>query len=130
EGRTTGPRAGGPVTNAINDPRNGRRSVYLPAVRDNAPEAMSLFDAADPSLIVAERPTTTTPAQSLYQLNSPFVMRAADYAAERVLKDTSTDTERVRAAYLLFYGRPPAEKELRAAGDFLEAYKAAARKDR
>jgi hypothetical protein len=130
EGPTTGPRAGGPVINAINDPRNSQRSVYLPVVRDNLPESLSLFDAADPSLVVAERPITTVPAQSLYLLNSPFMLRASEYAAEKLMKDTTTDTERIRAAYLLFFGRPPVEKELKSAGEFLDAYRAAAKKDR
>src|SRR6185312_6889282 len=48
DGPTTGPRFGGPVTQALNDPRNAKRSVYLPIVRDNLPEVLSLFDAADP----------------------------------------------------------------------------------
>jgi hypothetical protein len=125
-----GPRFGGGVLQAINDPRISIRSVYLPVVRDNLPEALSLFDAADPSLVVPERPVTTVPAQSLFLLNNPFVMRVSDAAADRLLKGTTTDTERVRAAYLTFYGRPPAEKELTAATDFLSAYKAAVAKDR
>jgi cytochrome c553 len=130
EGPATGPRFGGPVANAINDPRNRQRSIYLPVVRDNLPEAMSLFDAADPSLVVAERPITTVPAQSLYLLNSPFMLRAADAAAEKILKQTTTDTERIRAAYLLFFGRPPVEKELKAAEEFLATYTERLRKDK
>jgi hypothetical protein len=124
------PRFNGGLLQSINDPRNSVRSVYLPVVRDNLPEAMSLFDAADPSLVVAERPVTTVPAQSLFLLNNPFVMRVSDAAADRLLKSTTTDTERVRAAYLTFYGRPPVEKELTAAADFLTTYKAAVAKDR
>jgi hypothetical protein len=130
EGPTNGPRFGGPVAQAINDPRNSARSVYLPIVRDNLPEVLSLFDAADPSLVVAERPITTVPAQGLFLLNNPFVMRASDAAAERVFKAGETDPERVAAAYKLFYGRPPTEKEAAAASDFLSAYRAAATKDR
>jgi hypothetical protein len=125
DGPTTGPRFAGAVANAVNDPRNIARSVYLPVVRDNLPEALSLFDAADPSLVVAERPTTTTPAQSLYQLNNPFMLRAADATADRLMKEKTTDAERVRAAYLLVYGRPPAEKELAGATDFVARYKEA-----
>jgi cytochrome c553 len=130
EGPTTRPRIGGAVQNAINDPRNNQRSVYLPVVRDNLPESMSLFDAADPSLVVAERPTTTVPAQSLYLLNSPFMLRAADAAANRLLRETTADSERIRAAYLLFFGRPPVEKELNTAAEFLASYKAQATKDK
>ena len=129
EGPTQGPRFGGTVQ-AANDPRNAARSVYLPIIRDNLPDVLSLFDGADPSLIVSERPTTTVPAQALFLLNSPFILRASDAAAEKLIKNTTTDTERVRTAYLNFYGRPPSEKELQAATDFLAKYKATAAKDR
>jgi hypothetical protein len=129
EGPTTGPRAGGPVVQGANDPRNTTRSIYLPVVRDNLPEVLSLFDAADPSLTVSERPVTTTPAQGLFLLNSPFVIRAADAAADELLKSTTTDSERIRAAYLKFYGRPPTDKELKDATEFLTKYRAAAARD-
>jgi hypothetical protein len=99
-------------------------------VRDNLPEVMSLFDAADPSLVISDRPVTTTPAQGLFLLNSPFVMRAADAAADDLMKSTTSDSERVRAAYLKFYGRPPSDKELKAAEGFLGSYRSAATKDR
>ncbi len=131
EGPTTRPRVGGDgITQALNDPRNTARSVYLPAIRDNMPEVLSLFDAADPSLVVSERPVTTTPAQGLFLLNSPFVMRAADAAADDLMKSTTTDSERVRAAYLSFFGRPPTDQELKAASGFLKAYRATAARDR
>ena len=51
------------------------RTVYLPIVRDQVPEVLTLFDFPDPSLIIGERPTTTIPAQSLYLMNNPFVIR-------------------------------------------------------
>jgi hypothetical protein len=125
-----GPLGGAGLQAAINDPRNTQRSVYLPIVRDNLPEALALFDAPDPSLIVADRPTTTVPSQGLFLLNNPFVIRSSEAAADRLLKGTTTDTERVRAAYLSFYGRPPAEKELATAEKFLGAYRAQLARDR
>jgi cytochrome c553 len=118
------------VQAAINDPRNVQRSVYLPIVRDNLPEALALFDAPDPSLIVADRPTTTVPSQGLFLLNNPFVIRASENAANKILRETTTETERIRAAYLAFYGRTPSEKELAGAEKFLKAYSAQLTKDR
>ena len=120
----------GRVVAAINDPRNTHRSVYLPIVRDNLPDALALFDAPDPSLIAADRPTTTVPSQGLFLLNNPFVIRAADAAAEKLTAATTTETERIRAAYLAFYGRPPVEKELQGAEAFLKAYGEQLAKDR
>jgi hypothetical protein len=131
EGPTTRPRIGGDnITQAINDPRNTQRSVYLPIIRDNLPEALALFDAPDPSLIAADRPTTTVPSQGLFLLNNPFVMRSAEAAADKLLKSTTTETERIRAAYQTFYGRTPSEKELAAAESFLKAFKEQQTRDR
>src|SRR5262249_23629381 len=93
-------------------------------VRDNLPEALALFDAPDPSLIAADRPTTTVPSQGLFILNNPFVIRSAEAAADKLLKTTTTETERIRAAYQTFYGRTPGEKELAAADKFLASYTA------
>lgn len=115
---------------AANDPSDRHRSVYLPILRDNLPEVLALFDAPDPSLIAADRPTTTVPAQGLFLLNNPFVLRCAEAAADRLLARTSSDTERVREAYLGFYGRPPSEAELAAAQQFLRSYSAQLARDR
>jgi len=125
-----GARPGAGIQQAINDPRNTHRSVYLPIIRDNLPEALALFDAPDPSLIAADRPTTTVPSQGLFLLNNPFVIRSAEAAADKILKATTTDTERIRSAYLDFYGRPPSDKELMTAEQFLKQYATAIAKDR
>jgi hypothetical protein len=124
-------RAGGErVATAINDPRNTHRSIYLPIIRDNLPEAMSLFDAADPALIISDRPQTTVPSQGLYLLNNAFVMRAADAAAEKLLKAHDTEATRIRAAFVRFYSRPPTAREQAGAEKFLKAYRAQQTKDR
>ncbi|MBA4191515.1 MAG: hypothetical protein C0467_26345 [Planctomycetaceae bacterium] len=131
EGPTARPRlSGDQIGQAINDPNNTHRSVYMPIIRDNLPEALALFDAPDPSLITADRPTTTVPSQGLFILNNPFVIRSSEAVADKLLKNTTTDTERIRAAYLTFYGRAPGEKELTTAEGFLKGFKAQLAKDR
>ena len=49
------------------------------------PEVLTLFDFPDPSLIIGERATTTVPAQSLYLMNNPFVIRQAEALADKLL---------------------------------------------
>src|SRR6185312_15622447 len=59
----------------LNDANRDRhRAVYLPVMRDQLPEALALFDFAEPSLVIGERATTTVPAQALFLLNNPFVL--------------------------------------------------------
>ncbi|MBI3860289.1 MAG: DUF1549 domain-containing protein [Planctomycetia bacterium] len=120
---------GDAVAAAINDPRNTHRSIYLPIIRDNLSEALALFDAADPSLITADRPQTTVPSQGLFLLNNAFVMRAADAAADNLLKKDA-EAERIREAFVRFYSRPPTAKEQAGAQAFLESYRARSTNDR
>ena len=112
------------------DPNDPHRAIYLPIVRDNLPESLSLFDGADPSLVVAERATTTVPAQSLFLMNNSFVQKMSESAAERLVKKTPAESDRVREAYLLFFGRPPSGKEMATAEQFLKDYRKTTQKDR
>src|SRR5262249_57707282 len=88
------------------------RSVYLPIVRDGLPEVLTLFDFPDPSLIAGERATTTVPAQALYLLNNPFVIRQAEGVATRLLAEDGDNDARLSRVYQLCYARPPSEKEM------------------
>jgi hypothetical protein len=126
EGQARGPGGFGPGPGPGPGGAGGApiRSVYLPIVRNQVPEALALFDMADPSLVTGERPSTVVPSQGLFLLNSPFVLRQSDAAADRLLAGEGTDRERIRRAYVLFYGRPPTEAETKAAENFLEKYAA------
>ena len=98
-----------------------RRSVYLCILRSGEPEELTVFDLADPSLIVGSRNVTTVPAQSLFLMNSPFVVQAAQRFAERVAKESSGDVDaRVSQAYRLALGREPTSAELQRAREFIE----------
>ena len=98
------------------------RTVYLPIIRDSLPEALTLFDFPDPSLIIGERATTTVPAQALYLMNNPFVIRQAEALADRLLAGEGDDAGRLTRAYFLCYSRPPSANERKAAQKFLEGY--------
>ena len=100
------------------------RSVYLPIVRDNLPESLSLFDAADANVVSGERANTTVPAQALFLMNNPFVLKQSEAAAERLLKNAKSDAELVKLAYAEFYGRPPTDEELNRAESFATKYAA------
>jgi cytochrome c553 len=123
EGPTGRPRLGGQgIMAAINDPRNSHRTVYLPIVREQLPEALSLFDFPDPNGVAGERAVSTVPAQALYLLNNPFVIRQAEFAADRLRSSSGTDADKMKRAYETFFARLPAEKETKGALDFLASY--------
>jgi hypothetical protein len=104
------------------DGTDTHRTVYGPIIRDGLPEALTLFDFPDPSLIIGERATTVVPAQSLYLMNNPFVIRQAEGMADKLLASGDDDAAKLTRAYQLCYSRPPSEKELKNAEKFLEDY--------
>jgi hypothetical protein len=108
-----------PIDRVVDTPH---RAVYMPIVRDLLPEALTLFDFPDPSLIAGERATTTVPAQSLYLMNGAFVIRQAEAVAAKLLAGEGADLEMLRHAYLLCFSRPPSAQEQKSALEFLGRY--------
>ncbi len=110
------------------DAADPHRSVYLLVVRDQVLESLSLFDFADPSLVTGERATTTGPAQALYFMNGPFVIRQAEALAERVLATDGADVDKIERAYRSTLSRSPTAGERDKAIAFLREFAALAAK--
>ena len=95
----------------VDDPRGLRRSVYRFLVRSVPDPFMECLDCADPSVMTPKRNTTLTSIQALALLNNPFAIRQAEHFADR-LRGLHVDTPgRIEAAFLLAFGRRPAEHE-------------------
>jgi hypothetical protein len=109
------PEQSGPLDGA------GRRSVYL-AVRRNFLTPMFLaFDYPTPFTTIGRRSVSNVPAQALTLMNNPFVVQQAERWARRVLAEPAANgDERLTRLYLLAFGRPPSEDEVRDARGFLE----------
>ena len=95
-------------------------------VRDRLIESLALFDFADPSLVTGERATTTGPAQALYFLNGPLVIRQAEALADRVRAMEGDDAHRVNRAYRIAIARGPTPVERDHALVFLRDFAARA----
>ncbi|MBP87972.1 MAG: hypothetical protein CMJ64_14815 [Planctomycetaceae bacterium] len=92
---------------------DNHRSVYLPIVRNAVPEALRLFDFAEPSMLVGERPVTTVPTQALYFMNSEFVMEQSDLLAESLLANEDLDdTGRIDMVFCTILTRPAKGSEV------------------
>jgi hypothetical protein len=91
------------------------RSIYIGIVRGAPlPEALSLFDVANPNIIVAQRDETTVPAQALYLMNHPIVIAHSKATAQLLLNQKDLDDAgRIDLAYRKFFARTAtsAEKE-------------------
>jgi hypothetical protein len=114
---------GGPRWPLVPDPRFAGRSAYLPVIRRQVPEVLTLFDFGDATVVAGERSTTTVPAQGLFLLNNAWVIGQAGITADRLLAGETNDPARINEGYRLVFGRPPADQELQAARDFLVTYK-------
>ncbi len=108
-----------------------QRSIYLPIARDVQPDALAVFDLAEPSLVTGARETTNVPSQALYMLNSSFVNTQATELAARVMHaypggpnaaTSANFDQRLLYAYWLVFARAPDAVERRAALDFLTKF--------
>lgn len=111
----------------LSDDNFNCRSVYLPVIRGKSFESLVVFDGVDGSAITGQRPMTIVPSQSLYLLNSPFVMGLAQAAAQRLMTERSNAEARIDLAYQRWFGRSASETERDATIAFLERYRESAR---
>ena len=95
-----------------------QRSVYIPIIRDQIPEMLSVFDYPDASLVNGDRDTTNVPSQSLYLMNNAQAQNAADAFAARIGKHQGNSAERMSYAYELAFGREPTPQEKTAISNF------------
>lgn len=89
------------------------RSVYLCRLRNSPPPELSAFDLPDGVAVAGKREVTTLPSQSLFLLNSPFVLDQSRRLARLLIFQTAID-DQVRAETILrrVFGRPPAPGEV------------------
>ncbi|TLD70948.1 DUF1549 domain-containing protein [Phragmitibacter flavus] len=118
--------------------RTNARSVYLPIARDMLPDALAVFDFAEPGFVNGSREVTNVPEQALYMLNSPTLATAAQKLSERVLTAYPTSAtidapatlaQRVQHAYGLVFARVPSEAERQAAFNFFAKFPTASSED-
>jgi hypothetical protein len=107
---------GGPATGDFNVPR---RTLYQMTVRSDRSGFGPLFDVADSTAIVPKRVVSTVAPQALFLLNHPFVIEQTKALTKRLMTLTKDDKSRIEKAYLLMYGRLPAEQESKVGLDFL-----------
>ncbi len=96
------------------------RSIYLPVPRNAVPDALAVFDFAEPNSVAGRRDTTTVPSQALYLLNSDFVTAQANRLAEKLI--ALPPAERTERAFLLAFARQPTASERKAAEALFAGY--------
>ncbi|MBI3824315.1 MAG: DUF1553 domain-containing protein [Planctomycetes bacterium] len=83
---------------------------------------LETLDCADPNINVPVRTTTMTALQALTLLNNPFMVKQAEYVAERVKSMEKEPARQVDAAFRLAFARPPAPQERAAMTAYVERH--------
>jgi mono/diheme cytochrome c family protein len=103
---------GGRPVELTKEPYSLRRSVYGYLDRQDLPGLFRVFDLGSPDSSCPQRPRTTVPQQSLFLMNSPFVMeRAKQIAARPEVMTASAAPARVNALFRLVFARDASPAE-------------------
>jgi hypothetical protein len=95
----------------INDPATFRRTVYRFTVRSVPNPFLECLDSADPNLTTPVRHSTLTALQALALLNDPFIVKQAEYWAERLRNLNDDPGTQIELAYKFAFGRSPRDDE-------------------
>ncbi len=102
---------GGKAVEAFKAPYAKRRALYGRVDRQFVPDALRVFDFANPDLHIPQRNETTVPQQALFFLNHPLVLDRAR-AVAGVTAVEARAPERVRALFRLALQREPSDPEI------------------
>jgi hypothetical protein len=96
------------------------RSVYLPILRTSLDSFLKTFDLPEPSNPQGLRDATNVPSQSLYLMNSPFVIEQARGTARRILQTKDEDAQRLELLFRICLARRPTGSEVARFMEFLD----------
>ena len=103
--------------------KNDRRSVYLPVVRSNVYDLLTLLDFPNAATPVGSRVTTTVPTQALLMMNGDYLMNESRSIAKNWLNATDKALKpSLNLLYEALLTRSPTPDELAWAKDFLEDF--------
>lgn len=115
------PSLGGAAVVLTAEPFPRRRTIYGFIDRQNLPGLFRVFDLASPDQHAPLRFSTTVPQQSLYMLNSPFLMELVGQLTTRPELIAISDPERkIEQLYRWVYSRQPTERELTLSTEFIK----------
>lgn len=111
------PESGGPSLDG-DDPV---RSIFVKKRRNRPERFLHRFDSPQAFDSAPERLQTTTPIQSLFLVNSEWpLQRAAAFAKQVLGEDLQLTREKIATAYKIAFNRPPSNREIDLAFEFME----------
>ncbi|MFN9720281.1 MAG: DUF1553 domain-containing protein [Planctomycetota bacterium] len=92
-----------------------RRSIYLPVIRNNLYDAMSLFDCTDATVPNGDRASSTVASQALFLMNADLVIDASEKLAEQLQAELPGDeSSQIQALFLRTVGRRATDDDVAA----------------
>ncbi|QDT41501.1 Planctomycete cytochrome C [Gimesia alba] len=110
---------GGKSVNGITANSNKRRTLYTSINRQNVPGLLRTFDFPSPDVSSGSRNSTSVPGQSLFLMNHPLVLKAAQILGEAA-EDTANPTAGIQQLYQKILQRAPTQEELSDMRAYLE----------
>lgn len=115
--------------NETDDKDSSRRAIYLKINRSALDEMFSAFDYVEPATHISQRPTTVTPQQALFMMNSPLVTEQAENLAKQLIQEgalnsEADDPELIQMVFGRLYSRIPMSSEVVRIQQFLAAIEA------
>ncbi len=96
------------------------RSIYLCRLRHAPPKELVAFDLPDGISVVGKRTVSTSPAHSLFFMNSPFLIEQSLKLSQLVLARVQNEDERVTEIFRRVLKRQPTKTELAQSLQFIE----------
>ena len=115
-------RTGGRPVDAAGDAQSHFRTIFALVDRQSLPGMFRSFDFPSPDQSVERRSRTMVPQQTLFAINSPFVIEQAKSLAASHGEIVAADLEaRIRALFRAAFGREPTPEELASSLEFVSA---------
>ena len=98
-----------------------RKTIFVQWRRSRPLTVLDTFDLPKMEPNCERRNSSTVATQSLFLMNSDFIVRMAEHFAARVRREAGTNTgEQVRHAWRIAFTRNPADNEINEALEFLD----------
>ena len=98
-----------------------RKTIYGVIDRQNLPGIYRVFDLPNPDQSSAKRIRTTVPQQSLFMINSPFVVAQANHLIQNVANDHESQFEKIRQLYRTLFQREPTSLEIEVGSQYIQS---------
>lgn len=98
-----------------------RKTIYGVIDRQNLPGIYRVFDLPNPDQSAAKRIRTSVPPQSLFMINSPFVVAQANHLIQDVVIDHDSEFDKIKQLYRTLFQREPTSLEIEIGSQYIQS---------